>query len=315
MCAGFSCVLPGRSKRWIRLAVLVLGLTTSSAAAAVQEGEVTLADGSDATVRYRKVFEAPPRLTIVEFRRSWFKEKPYSKDDFVLVQQDASGFRVLNAHPEQGTGATATIKWRAEGTLAAVQPPPPAAASLAIQHGTWTPEQVAAAVQTMKGNVVYDPAVPGPVKPVIGVDLHHVRVSDAELEPLRVLTKLRTLNLCGTGVTDAGMKTVGGLLTLQTLHLNETRVGDAGLQELRRLGELKELSLYHTQVTDEGLASLQGLTNLRDLTLSGPHITDRGLMYLTRLRNLRHLFLSGTGATKAGVQELKKALPKTDIVQ
>ncbi len=297
------------------LAVLVLGLTASAAGAAVQEGEVTLADGADATVRYTKVFQSAPRLTIVEFRRSWFKEKPYSKSDFIVVQQDATGFRVLNAHPEQGQGSSATIKWRAEGTLAAIQPTPPPPISLSMPRAQWTQEQVATAIQNLGGKVTFDPGVPGPTRSVIAIDLHHARVADADMGPLLTLTRLRTLNLCGTGVGDAGMRTIGKLTTMQTLLLNETHVSDVGLQELTHLGELRELSLYHTRVTDEGLPSIAALGNLRDLTLSGPHITDRGLVHLTRLRNLRHLYLSGTGISKAGIEELKKALPRTMIVQ
>jgi hypothetical protein len=296
------------------LAVLILSVAVSAAGAAVQEGEVTVADGAEAAVRYKKVFDAPPRLTIVEFRQSWFKEKPFSKSDFVFVKQDATGFRVLNAHPEQGQGSVATIKWRAEGTLAAIQPTPPPPLTLSTARGQLTQEQVAEAVKNLGGKVTLDPAA-GPQRPVIGVDLHHARVADADMGPLLALTRLRTLNLSGTSVGDAGMRTVGNLLTLQTLHLNETHVSDIGLMELRRLGELRELSLFHTRVSDEGLAALRGMNNLRDLTLSGPHITDRGLMHLVGLRNLRHLHLSGTGVSKAGLEELKRSLPKTQIIQ
>jgi hypothetical protein len=299
------------------LPLLLLCLIAPSVGAAVQEGEVTVADGAEAAVRYKKIFDTPPRLTIVEFRQSWFKEKPFSKSDFVFVKQDATGFRVLNAHPEQGQGSVATIKWRAEGTLAAIQPTPPPPLSLSTARGQLTQEQVAEAIKNMGGKVTLDSAAPGGglSRPVIGVDLHHARVADVDMGALLALTKLRTLNLSGTSVGDAGMRTIGSLTTLQTLHLNETHVSDVGLMELRRLGELRELSLFHTRVSDEGLASLQGMSNLRDLTLSGPHITDRGLVHLVSLRNLRHLYLSGTGVSKAGLEELKRSLPKTQIIQ
>src|SRR5262249_31541848 len=83
----------------------------------VQEGELTVADGAEAAVTYRRPFQSPPRVVIVEFRQSWSKERPYAKTDFVCVRQDATGFRVLNNHPEQGQGSVATIKWRAEGVV------------------------------------------------------------------------------------------------------------------------------------------------------------------------------------------------------
>jgi hypothetical protein len=280
----------------------------------VQEGEVTALDGEEVSVRYPKAFESPPRLAIVEFRQSWFKEKPYARSDFQFLRQEATGFRVVNNHPEQGRGSQATIKWRAEGTLAAVQPaePPPGLARLA-QSGKAVPPQIIQGVKSLGGAVAVDPAAPG--RPVIGVDLHHTRITDADLEPLQGLTALRTLNVCGTHISDAGLKAVSRLTTLQALLVNETAVSDEGLRHLQALTELRELSLYHTHVTDEGLGYLKGLTNLRDLTLSGPKITDRGLAQLGGLRNLKHLYLSQTGVTPAGVQELKRVLPKAEVIQ
>jgi hypothetical protein len=278
------------------------------------EGELALADGADKTIHFAKVFESVPRLTVVEFRQAYFKEKPYSKADFVFVEQDATGFRVLNNHTEGG-GAQATIHWRAEGVMAAVQPHAPPPVPLA-QRGPLTQDQLVAALKDMKGAVGLDPPpVFDAPRPVTSLDLHHTKVTDADLGRIVVLTRLRSLNLNGTAVTDAGMNAVGQLLALQVLLLNETRVGDAGLQQLRRLVELRELSLFHTRVTDDGLAALEGLVNLRELTLSGRRVTDRGLVHLTGLRNLKHLYLSDTAVTATGVQELKKALPKTQIIQ
>lgn len=314
-------------KRRVGIALLLCGLASGPSCATfpapavgnsggriVQEGELALADGADKTIHYAKVFESAPRLTVVEFRQSFFKDKPYSKADFVFVEQDATGFRVLNNHTEGG-GAQATIHWRAEGVMAAVQPRPAPPRPLA-ERGQLTQAQLVAALEGMKGAVGYDPAPDfNAPRPVVSLDLHHTKVTDADLGRIVVLTRLRNLNLNGTAVTDAGMGSVGQLLALQMLLLNETRVGDPGLQQLQRLVALRELSLFHTRVTDDGLAALGGMVNLRELTLSGRRITDRGLVHLTGLRNLKHLYLSDTAVTATGVQELKKVLPKTQIIR
>ena len=279
-----------------------------------QEGELTLADGGEATVAYKKVFESPPRLAIVEFRRSWFKDKPYAKTDFVFLEQSATGFRVQNTHPEQGLGAVATVKWRAEGVVAAVQPPPaPVGLAALAGKGPLTTPQLAAAVKALGGTAIQDLAAPG--QPIVSLDFHHTRVSDADLEHLRTLGQLRSLNLSGTAITDAGLASLENLTSLQVLQLSSTRVSDAGVPHLRGLTQLRELSFYHTHVTDDGLASLKGLVNLHDLTLSGPRITDAGLTQLAGLKDLRHLYLGQTGVSKAGAQALKKALPKIEIIQ
>jgi hypothetical protein len=271
-----------------------------------QEGELTLRDGEEATIRYDKAFRAAPRLVIVEFRKSWSQDRPYSKSDFRFAKQDATGFRVVNEHFEPGRRTVATIKWRAEGVLAAEQPPAPTPAAN-------TPGQIIEAVKGLGGTVTFD--MVSPTRPILAIDLHHTRATDGHLEPFRALATLRSLNLSGTRVTDAGLKAVGGMTALQSLFLNQTAVSDAGLARLKGLTELRQLGLYHTQVTDDGLAHLGGLVNLRELTLSGPQITDRGLEQLKGLRSLRQLTLSQTGTTPAGIRELKKALPKLDVVQ
>jgi hypothetical protein len=270
----------------------------------VQEGEVTLRDGEETLVRYVRPFQEPPRLVLVELRQSQFAEKPYRKADFQIVRQDATGFTVRNGHGERPADSWAIIKWRAEGTPA--DHPPAAAPAPAA------PESLSDRVARLGGKVTRDPALPG--GPVVGIDLHGTQTGDADLEPLRGLTSLRTLNLYGTRVTDAGLQHLSGLTGLQALHLNDTRVTDEGLRHLQGLAQLRELGLYRTGVTDAGLSTLRGLNGLQSLTLSGAAITDRGLDPLKGVRALKQLFLYDTRVTAAGVAELKRALPNVQVL-
>ncbi len=277
----------------------------------VQEGEVTVRDGDDTQVSYKTPFQSPPRLAIVGFAQSWFDAKPYATSDFQFVKQEATYFKVQSNHAEQARGAWATVKWRAEGIRAAEKPAGtgPGLARLP-QDSKERQEQLIARIKRLGG--APDPHPSG--SPLIAIDLHRTKVSDADLGQLQGLASLRTLNLSGTKISDAALGSVSTLTGLQTLYLNDTAVTDAGLQQLQSLTNLKELGLYRTRVTDVGLTYLKGLTNLQSLTLGGSQITDRGLMQLKSLRNLRHLLLSGTSVTTAGVEELQKALPKTRII-
>jgi hypothetical protein len=268
----------------------------------VQEGEITLRDGEETPIRYPKPFQTPPRLVLVELRQSQFTDKPYRKADFQVVRQDASGFTVRNGHAERTPDSWATVKWRAEGPLAEH---PPAGAAAA-------PGSLSDRVAHLGGKVTLDPALPG--GPVVAIDLHQTPAGDADLERLRGLTSLRTLNLYGTRVTDAGLHHLSGLTGLQVLHLNDTRVTDEGLQHLQGLAQLRELGLYRTGVTDAGLVSLRGLSSLQSLTLSGAAITDQGLGQLRSLRGLKQLFLYDTRVTAAGVADLKRALPTVQVI-
>jgi hypothetical protein len=279
----------------------------------IQEGEATLRDGEEMWIGYPKPFQSPPRLVIVELLQSHFEEKPYNKSDFQLVQHEARYFILQNTHAEQGRGAWATVKWRAQGILASGQPAGTnGGPAHAAQDSQAAQAQLIARIKQAGGQVVLNPPDGGLI---VVVDLHRTGVTDADLEPLQGLTSLHTLNLYGTQVTDAGLKYVGGLTSLQTLYLNETAVTDAGLPSLQRLTNLRELGLNRTHVTDAGLPYLRGLSNLSSLTFSGVQITDRGLAELKGLPNLRQLFLSGTSVTPTGVQDLKRALPKIQIIQ
>ncbi|HVX11637.1 MAG TPA: HEAT repeat domain-containing protein [Pirellulales bacterium] len=106
------------------------------------------------------------------------------------------------------------------------------------------------------------------------------------------------------GVTDADMQHVGRLKRLRLLDLMHNPVGDAGLAEISGLHELKQLNLAHTKITSQGLRHLAGLVNLQGLNLDNCGIDDEGLAHLAHLPALRHLSLSGTFITDAGMPHL-----------
>ena len=61
-----------------------------------------------------------------------------------------------------------------------------------------------------------------------------MRVTDAELENLKGLTALQSLDLSETRVTDAGLEHLKGLTALQSLDLSGTRVTSTGVRELQK---------------------------------------------------------------------------------
>jgi hypothetical protein len=311
-----------------------------------QEGEVTVREDTEVEIRYRKPYQSPPRLVLVELRGAQALETHYSKEDFQIISQGANYFRVRNNHSEHGS-SWATIKWRAEGALAKgganglqSEPDQPGQPAKSPQ------EVVIERVKNAGGKVGIDPNAPPdpdatirladrekePGKPldvtltstvdprlkknaVISIDLHRTKTADADLTQLADLKSLRTLNLYGTKITDAGLQSLSGLTNLQTLYLSGTAVTDAGLQNLQGLKKLNELGLNQTRVTDQGLVYLQGLTNLHSLSLVSTGVTDQGVQQLKTMRSLKHLFVGHTKISANGIEELKKALPQTQILK
>ncbi len=58
-------------------------------------------------------------------------------------------------------------------------------------------------------------------------------VTNAELEHLKGLTQLRSLDLARAKVTDDGLEHLKGLTRLRQLHLKGTKVTDEGIKKLQ----------------------------------------------------------------------------------
>lgn len=86
--------------------------------------------------------------------------------------------------------------------------------------------------------------------PELGVvQMANKDVTDATLEHLRELTKLRYLDASDTMITDAGLKTIAALPGLVELRLARTAITDAGFQEhLAKKDSLLKLDLTGAEV-------------------------------------------------------------------
>jgi hypothetical protein len=128
------------------------------------------------------------------------------------------------------------------------------------------------------------------------------------------LPHLENLNLANTNITGSGLVHLEGLKNLRYLSLWNTPVDDVELESIKGLTKMYALVLDGTNVTDAGLAHIEGLANLEEwLGLANTQITDAGLYHLEGLTKLQSLNVRLTKVTDAGVEELKRALPNTDI--
>jgi hypothetical protein len=176
-------------------------------------------------------------------------------------------------------------------------------------------EEAIAAIKQMKGSVDIDPRKPG--KPVIRVHLfegktagiglaplaklpeiewiglHASDITEADLEHLKGLTKLRRLGLTDTRLSDESLKRLAGMTQLEILYLQENPITDAGLDHLQRMTKLKELGLGLTKITDAGLKRLKPFRELQVLDLHRLNITSDGLKHLKALPRLHKLSLTG----------------------
>ncbi len=98
------------------------------------------------------------------------------------------------------------------------------------------------------------------------------------------------------------------------LKLGETEISDATLAQVAKLKNLQKLHLEQTKITDAGLRQLKSLSNLEYLNLYGTGVSDAGLAELAGLKNLKTVYIWQTKVTEQGIANLKKAMPKLEVV-
>ncbi len=164
-----------------------------------------------------------------------------------------------------------------------------------------TPDEAITAIKKLGGKVTVDEN-----NDVIKVRCGYSKITDAALEHLKGLTKLKELYLNNTEITDAGLVHLKGLVNLELLIIRRTKVTDAGVVHLNGLKNLQALGFTRTNVTDAALVHVKSLTNLERLWLTDTGITDAGLVHLKGLTNLKGLNLSNTEVGDAGLVYLQE---------
>jgi Leucine-rich repeat (LRR) protein len=170
------------------------------------------------------------------------------------------------------------------------------------------------------------------------LSLDATSVTDAGLEHLASLTKLRALDLGSLkGVTGAGFEHLAKLPALEELTLQSSGVSvddlkklpavlpklkslklgwlkvDGAVADLAALKNLQSLDLFHTDLTDSGAKGLAAMEELQKLYLWNTAITDEGLANIKGLTNLTLLYISDTKVTDAGMAHLS-GLEKLDYL-
>lgn len=110
-----------------------------------------------------------------------------------------------------------------------------------------------------------------------------------------------------TWISDADLDAVAAMPKLRALRLGQTKIGDTGLERLRALREVRELDLYYAEyITEDGLAHLRGWKQLEKLNLRGTRVTSKVFPHLGVLTGLRSLDVAFTQVDDEGFEELLK---------
>jgi hypothetical protein len=159
--------------------------------------------------------------------------------------------------------------------------------------------------------------------------LHHVTLTDADIETLSQLNTLRELHFApdttfpprsfvhlarlrwlqfltfeGSAFSGQDMQDLAGIMTLRSLIFLRCHLGDAEVQQFTAPPRLDRLWLDGSQITDASLPHLAAMATITWLSLAGTAITDAGVAHLTTMTQLQTLYLHETAITDAGLRPL-----------
>ena len=176
-----------------------------------------------------------------------------------------------------------------------------------------------------------------PIATLREFSLFRAPITDAALESLAPMESLRVIRLAKTNVTGEGAVHLQGNRELRVLDISDAPITHEGLKTIAKLGQLtnlrfhkapiedgwfgslgdmprlRTLSFDETPLTDAGVPTLARFKQLRILSLYGTKITDESADALKGMTHLEYLDLSKTGISPEVIEEIRKALPDTEV--
>jgi len=141
------------------------------------------------------------------------------------------------------------------------------------------------------------------------VPLGDVEKTVALLEQVARLPNLVRLKAGGPDVTNAGLEKIAGLKKLKVLDLDQAKVDDDGMKYLAAL-PLVDINLKLTDVRDDGVGHLTKIQTLKQPKLVKTKVTNAGIAHVKEMSNLEGLDLQDVNtvdnACLNDIQGLKK---------
>ena len=141
--------------------------------------------------------------------------------------------------------------------------------------------------------------------------------SDLDDQYLYKLDQLKNLKSLGLSkpVSGAGIVSRVSLLgRLECLRLKQLYRPEALYSQLPYMKKMKELWLSDMETSDAELDYFVAMPHLERLTIKRSHLTFKSSEYFTRMRHLKYLCLDRNDWSQKQRDQLKKMLPKCQIV-
>ena len=145
------------------------------------------------------------------------------------------------------------------------------------------------------------------LKKLKDLGLYNLPISDQGFAILTACTQLEKLNLRATKITDdALIQSLPNFKLLKSLEISETKIGDPAIPAIALLANLTDLNLWLTQTSDAGVEQL-AVVKLQRLNLDNiPELTDRAAVAASKISTLQFLHMGKTSITDKGLSAIEK---------
>ena len=149
----------------------------------------------------------------------------------------------------------------------------------------------------------------GKINKLRSLDLCYSGVKNSHLARLSNLPLLEEINLDSCPVGDWSLAHLADnnvVPNLKSLDLADTDITDRALVHVAKLKKLEHLSLFYCEISNTGLQHLSQMESLQVLNLDSRDIGDTGMYYLRNLKNLKCLDIFSGRVTDTGCSHIAK---------
>jgi hypothetical protein len=135
------------------------------------------------------------------------------------------------------------------------------------------------------------------------------------LKDLQTMPALGDLDLSDNQININNLSYIEKFPVLKQLGLHRCRLNKAAIQLISKSSTIEGLNLGdNSGVRDDSCDYLCKMPSLSILDLVGTQVTTHGLIKLGSSKSLRKIYLSNAQISSEALSELKKALPRVDII-
>lgn len=143
--------------------------------------------------------------------------------------------------------------------------------------------------------------------------LDNTRVTDAGLECLRELPRLRTLTLSHTKITDKAFNEIARLDDLFWLDVSNTRVSSKGIRHLNNIKRLLYLNMSNSMIGGRAAGLLDDLPSLTEIGVSKDNLDEEFINSLSKRNQPITLYIIGSTPVEI-IKKIESRCPKIKIV-